>query len=107
MLFPALAQEWADLVERLEWLAAHADALPELRTDDGPRLSPDELRRRANEGAQARARELSLIARVEALEMLSEHERVAAIMERHLQALAEPASRFPEGGTGAPGATAQ
>jgi hypothetical protein len=28
VLFPALAQEWADLVERLEWLAAHADRPP-------------------------------------------------------------------------------
>ncbi len=32
VLFPTLAWEWAELVERLEWLAAHADRLPELRT---------------------------------------------------------------------------
>ncbi len=91
VLFPELAHGWADLVERLEWLAERAQALPELRTDDGPRLSLDELRHGANEAAQARARELTLVARVEALEKLGEHERVAATMERHLQSLVLPA----------------
>jgi hypothetical protein len=99
VLFPALAHDWADLVGRLEWLAEHAQALPELRTD-GSTICLDELRRKAGESAQARVRELSLIARVEALDMLGEHERAAAIMERHLQALAAPASSVPERGTG-------
>ncbi|MGO9180784.1 MAG: hypothetical protein ACLQHS_16205 [Candidatus Limnocylindrales bacterium] len=106
VLFPELAQDWADLVERLEWLTQHAQALPALRTDGTP-VCLDELRGKAGESAQARVRELSLTARVEALEMLGEHERVAVIMERHLQALAEPASRGPEGGTAAPRATAE
>ena len=94
VLFPELAREWADLVERLEWLAEHAQALPALHTDGSP-VCLDELRRQAGESADARARELTLIARVEALEKLGEHERVAAIMERQVRALAAPASPVP------------
>jgi len=94
VLFPALAQEWADLVERLEWLAAHADRLPALHTHRA-NLRLDELRRKARESADARVRELTLIARVEALEKLGEHERVAAIMERQVGTLAAPASPVP------------
>ena len=98
VLFPALAHEWADLVARLEWLAEHAQALPALHTD-GSTISLDDLRRGAGEAAQTRVRELSLIARVEALEKLGEHERVAALMDRHLQALLR-AGANPESGTG-------
>jgi len=89
VLFPELAQEWADLVARLEWLAEHAQVLPALRTD-GANLRLDELRRQAGESVDARARELSLIARVEALEKLGEHERVATIIELQVQSLVVP-----------------
>ncbi|MGO9207574.1 MAG: hypothetical protein ACLQBX_15570 [Candidatus Limnocylindrales bacterium] len=98
VLFSELAQDWADLVERLEWLAEHAQALLALHTD-GTSICLDDLRRGAGEAAQTRVRELSLIARVEALEKLGEHERVAAIMDRHLAA---PALPGPESSVGAP-----
>ena len=42
VLFPELAQD--DLVERLEWLTQHAQALPALRTDGTP-VCLDELQR--------------------------------------------------------------
>jgi hypothetical protein len=70
VLFPALAREWADLVERLEWLVAHADRLPELRAAGEDGLGLEVLRAGAAEGAQARASELIDMARIEALTML-------------------------------------
>lgn len=86
MLFPALAREWIDLLERLEWLAAHADRLPELRTagEHGSKL--EVLRAGAAKGAQARASELIDVARIEALTMLGERERAVTIIERRLSA---------------------
>ena len=94
VLFPELARDWTDLVERLEWLAEHAQALPALHTD-GTSVCLDELCRRAGESADARVRELTLVARVEALEKLGEHERVAAIMERQLRAPVVPTVDVP------------
>ena len=76
---PGASAGLGDLVERLEWLAAHAHALPELRTDGPPSPPTSCVAGRRVPGSSP---ELSLIARVEALEMLGEHERVAAIMER-------------------------
>jgi hypothetical protein len=102
VLFRELAQDWTDLVARLEWLTQHAQALPALRTDGAP-VRLDELRGKAGESVESRARELTLLARVEALEMLGEHERVAVIMERHLQALAEPAPAARRAGQRRPG----
>jgi hypothetical protein len=86
VLFPALAREWIDLVERLEWLAAHADRLPELRTAGEHDSGLEGLRAAAAEGARARASELIDSARIEALNMLGERERAVAIIERRLSA---------------------
>jgi hypothetical protein len=86
VLFPALAREWADLVERLEWLVAHADRLPELRAAGEDGLGLEVLRAGAAEGALARASELIDSARIEALTMLGERERAAAIIEQRLSA---------------------
>jgi len=65
---------------------AHADRLPELRAAGEHRLGLEVLRARAAEGAQARASELIDSARIEALTMLGERERAAAIIERRLSA---------------------
>jgi hypothetical protein len=86
VLFPALSQEWADLVARVQGLAQIADGLPALHSD-GSTVCVDEIRRQAGEVADDRVRELTLIAWVEALQMLGEHERVAAIMERQVRPL--------------------
>ena len=90
VLFPALAREWIDLVERLEWLAAHADRLPELRTAGEHDSGLEGLRAAAAEGARARASELIDSARIEALNMLGERERAVAIIERRLSAPFSP-----------------
>ncbi len=88
LLFPALAHEWRDLVERLEWLAEHAEQL------HGPvpgalSVAVAELRAQATEAAADRASELADLARIEALELLGERERARAVLERHLRALAK------------------
>ena len=80
MLFPAPAQEWADLVERLEWLAKAADRLS--GADPGSAsLDVAALRSQASEGAPVRAQELADLARIHALDLLGERERVLAVLE--------------------------
>jgi hypothetical protein len=102
VLFPALAREWIDLLERLEWLAAHANRLPELRTAGEHGLGLDRLRAGAAEGARARAGELIDSARIEALTMLGERERAVTIIERRLSApVASTAGRTSADGSAA------
>ena len=102
VLFPALAREWIDLVERLEWLGAHADRLPELRTAGEHGLGLEGLRAGAAEGARARASELIDVARIEALTMLGERERAVTIIERRLSApVASTAGRTSADGSAA------
>ncbi len=87
VLFPALAQEWRDLVERLEWLAEHADRLHGPQPG-APPMDVAVLRSRAAELAPARARELADLARIEALGMLGERARAFAVLERLLSPMA-------------------
>jgi len=102
VLFPALAREWIDLVERLEWLGAHADRLPEHRAAGQHGLGLEVLRAGAAEGAQARASELIDVARIEALNMLGERERAVTIIERRLSApVASTAGRTSADGSAA------
>ena len=94
VLFPALAQEWRDLVERLEWLAQHADRLQE----PGPSTPPTNvagLRSRGVELAPGRATELADLARIHALDMLGERERVLAILVRRFQPTPRPVDAGP------------
>ena len=86
LLFPALAQEWTDLVERLEWLAEHAEKLHG-PVPGAPSVAVAELRAQAAAQALARASELAELARIAALELLGERERARGVLERHLRAL--------------------
>lgn len=90
VLFPALTQEWADLVERLAWLAEHADRLPWLDAPDNATLDPADLRARATEAAADRAIELADLARIGALDILGERERARAVLERRMPPMAGP-----------------
>ena len=87
VLFPALAQEWRDLVERLEWLANHAEQLHG-PVPGAPSADVAALRARAAEQAPARSLELADLARIEALDMLGERARAFAVLERLLSPMA-------------------
>jgi hypothetical protein len=94
VLFPGLAQARAELLERLEWLAEHADQLHGL-AGPGATLDPAELRARAAEAAADRASELADLARIAALELLDERERALAVLERRIEALPRPSAAVP------------
>jgi hypothetical protein len=96
VLFPGLAQAWAELLERLEWLAEHAEQLHGPAGPDGATLDPAELRARAAEGAAQRASELADLARIAALELLGERERALAVLERRIEALLRPIAAVPD-----------
>ncbi len=85
VLFPALAQAWADLVARLEWLVEPAERLAPGSSAEPLDLA--ELHAQAVEPAARRAQELADLARIAALELLGERERALAVLERHLRAL--------------------
>jgi hypothetical protein len=84
------------LVERLEWLARHADQLHGLAGPDGATLDPADVRARAAEAATDRAAELADLARIGAFELLGERERVPAVLERRLQVPLRPTAAAPD-----------
>jgi G:T-mismatch repair DNA endonuclease (very short patch repair protein) len=87
VLFPLLAQECADLVEHLEWLAEHADPMVASTPDSNTDVWMDGLRAAAAEDGQARARELTDLARIEAWELIGEHERALTVLDRRMRPL--------------------
>jgi hypothetical protein len=87
VLFPLLAQEGADLVGHLEWLAEHADTIFGPTRDNSDDGWLNGLRAAAADEAPARARDLADLARIEALEMLGEHERALRVLDRRTRPL--------------------